>query len=229
MASEFGAHIMPREPVKPVDKEGPIDHAVAVHIDPDMTAPVLIEGVRNAADLFQRCPATGTIDFDELMDDASIASLLAEDPYVKDGIHKDPSGNMPLGDTGTDSYAVNDAAWVDDPAELIWRSPVMAQLQAKLLAVTHYLNDAGAVDFRGSLSDEERRVVTARARDLSNKLKRIALQEITSANEAAQEQAQAAVRESRKRFGKYVVTKKEDIDAGGLTSAELQTLYGTEV
>jgi len=85
-----------------------------------------------------------------------------------------------LDEVSQDRYGVTDAKWIDDPDELIWSTPLMAQLQAKYNAITHFINDPGAVDFLGEMSDEDKALVAQRARELAARLKDDALNDIDS-------------------------------------------------
>jgi hypothetical protein len=101
----------------------------------------------------------------------------------------------------------------------------MAQLQAKLNAMTHFMNDPSAVDFQGSMSDEEKRIVAQRARELAASLQDEALNQINSEAESAAARLRETVAATKERFMEYTVTSSDAIQAGGLTEGEVDELF----
>ena len=138
-----------------------------------------------------------------------------------------PTGNglQQFGDVAQDRYGVSDAKWMDDPGELVWKSPLMAQLQAKHNALTHFINDPGAVDFTGEMSDEEKTMVANRARELAAELKDSALNEIDSVADEAKAALHDSVKKTKERFMRYVISTPEAKAAGGLTEDEVLSLF----
>lgn len=227
MSGKIGAHIKPSEPVKKLASEGPLDQMLGVHVDENMTDPVFLQSVLNENDLFQRCPALGNIDFDKKVDGVSLKDLLEGEGYVTDNLFLNPSGEglQKFAEVVSDRYGITDAKWMDDPSELIWKTPLLAQLQAKYNAITHFLNDPGAVDFEGVMSDEEKAAVAQRARQLAAQLKDQALNEIDQTADEAQVNLRQSVDATKQRFSGYVVTREEAKAAGGLTEDEVADLF----
>ena len=130
-----------------------------------------------------------------------------------------------LNDVATDRFAVDDSKWMDDPKELIWRSALLAQLQAKLNAVTHFVKDPAALDFGGSMSDEDKKTVAQRARQLAAELQDEGLNEIDGKTDNSLSTFRDAVEETKERFMRYTVTTDDAIEEGGLTEAEVEELF----
>lgn len=230
MTRGIGAEIVPKEPVHQVDKEGPLDQWIGLEVDPLMKDLVLLRDILGPDDLLARCPALGEIDCTKPVDGASVQDLLDADPYLAEDLALDPLGRglRSYAEAKTDRYSVTDARWAQDRDELIWRSVLLAQMHAKLQAVSHLLADPGAVNFDGTLDAAEAAAVARRASELAARLKDEALSELTAANEAADGRHHQTVSETREHLRRYVVTRKEDIDRGGLTEAELRTLFEQE-
>jgi hypothetical protein len=230
MSGTYGATIKPKEPVKQCGTEGPLDQSLAVEVDEAMDRFVFLESVRNATDVFERCPVVDGLDLDKSVDGNSLTDLLAADEYLREDLYVDPVDGkaQPIANAAVDRYAVSDAAWIDHEEELIWKSALLAQLKAKHVAITHLLNDPGAVDFGSSLSEGQRAAVARRARELAAQLKDAALAEICATTRDADERFRAGARDTARRFQKYAVTRKEEIDAGGLTEPALTTLFPEE-
>jgi hypothetical protein len=227
MAGKVGAHIKPSEPVKKIASEGPLDQMMGIHIDDNMTDPVFLQSVLNENDLFSRCPVIGNIDFDKNVGGKSLKDHLGGEDYVTDNLFLNPSGEglQKFSEVVQDRFGVTDAKWLDDPNELIWKTPLLAQLQAKYNAITHFLNDPGAVDFEGAMSDEEKAVVAQRARELAARLKDQALNEIDRGAGEAQSKLRESVTQTKSRFSSYVVTREEAKAEGGLTEEEVSDLF----
>jgi hypothetical protein len=226
-AKEVGAHIKKGDPVEKLSSEGPLDQNMGIGVDDNMTDPVFLESVRDEHDIFERAPVLGTIDFQSELGKESIKSLLGSNKYVTESIFLNPTGDgfAKMDDVATDRFAVSDAKWMDDREELIWKSPLMAQLQAKLNAMTHFMNDPSAVDFQGSMSDEEKRIVAQRARELAASLQDEALNQINSEAESAAARLRETVAATKERFMEYTVTSSDAIQAGGLTEGEVDELF----
>jgi len=224
---KIGAHITPSEPVKKLASEGPLDQMLGINVDENMTDPVFLDSVLNENDLFARCPVLGLLDFDKKVGGKSLKEILASEGYATEDLFLNPTGAglQKFSEVGQDRYGVTDAKWMDDPEQLIWKTPLLAQLQAKYNAITHFLNDPSAVDFQGNMSDEEKAVVARRARELAAKLKDDALNEIDSTAEEAKSALKDSVSKTKERFRKYVVTRQEAKDAGGLTEEEVDGLF----
>jgi hypothetical protein len=188
---------------------------------------VFLGNVLDENDIFKRCPSLGNIDFATELGGSSLKSILEGSDYVTDNVFLNPTGEgfNKFSDVSTDRYAVTDAKWMDDPEELIWRSPLLAQLQAKLNAVTHFLNDPSAVDFEGSMSDEEKKIVAQRARELAASLQDEAINQIDTHTEEARTQLRESVERTKDRFMEYTVTTEEAKQEGGLTEDEVNELF----
>jgi hypothetical protein len=227
MSAKIGAHIKPSEPVTKLASEGPLDQMMGIHVDDNMTDPVFLQSVLNENDLFQRCPALGSIDFDKKVGGKSLKELLESEGFVTDSLFLNPSGEglQKFAEVVNDRYGISDAKWMDDPQELIWKTPLLAQLQAKYNAITHFLNDPGAVDFEGVMSDEEKAAVAQRARELAAQLKDQALNEIDQTADEATANLRETVSETKQRFNGYVVTREDAKAAGGLTEGEVADLF----
>jgi hypothetical protein len=226
-AKKVGAHIKKGEAVEKLSTEGPLDQNLGINVDENMTDCVFLGSVLNEDDLFKRCPALGSIDFASELGGKNLKSILENSDYVTDNMFLNPTGEgfNRFSDVATDRYAVGDSKWIDDPEELIWKSPLLAQLQAKLNAVTHFLNDPSAVDFEGSMSDEEKKVVAQRARELAASLQDEALNAIDAATEDAKARLRDSVENTKERFMEYTVTTQEAKAEGGLTEDEVNELF----
>lgn len=227
VAKKVGVTIKKGDPVEKLSSEGALDQNLGIWVDDNMADTVFLDSVRDENDIFSRCPSTGTIDFNKTMGDNNVEGLLGKNEYVTDSMLLNPSGDgfTNMKNVGTDRFAVADAKWMDDPDELIWKSPMTAQLQAKFNAISHFLADPSAVDFEGSMSDEEKKIVAQRARELAASLQDQALNEIDSATEEAVATAKEAVLDTKDRFLQYTVTTKEAVDAGGLTEDDVNELF----
>jgi len=224
---KVGAHIKPSEPVKKLASEGPLDQMMGVHVDENMADPVFLQSVLNENDLFKRCPVLGNIDFDKKVGGKSLKELLESEGYVTEDLFLNPSGEglQKFAEVVQDRYGATDAKWLDEPEQLIWKAPLLAQLQAKYNAITHFLNDPGAVDFEGAMSDEEKTAVAQRARELAARLKDQALNEIDSGADAAKQALSDSVAKTKERFSSYVVTREAAKEEGGLTEEEVDDLF----
>jgi len=225
--NKVGVHIKPSEPVKKLSSEGPLDQMLGVQVDDNMTDIVYLDSVLNEHDLFERCPVVGNLDFDKKVGGKSLNDLLGDDAFLTEDLFMNPTGNglQQFGDVAQDRYGVSDAKWMDDPGELVWKSPLMAQLQAKHNAITHFINDPGAVDFTGEMSDEEKTMVANRARELAAELKDSALNEIDSVADEAKAALHDSVKKTKERFMRYVISTPEAKAAGGLTEDEVLSLF----
>lgn len=225
--ARVGAHIKPSEPVKKLASEGPLDQMMGIHVDNNMTDPVFLQSVLNENDLFKRCPVLGNIDFDKKIGGKSLKDILEAEDYVKEDIFLNPSGEglQKFAEVVQDRYGVTDAKWLEDPEQLIWKTPLLAQLQAKYNAITHFLNDPGAVDFEGAMNDEEKKAVAQRARELAARLKDQALNEIDSEADSAKQALGESVAATKQRFRSYVVSREAAKEAGGLTDEEVDELF----
>jgi hypothetical protein len=123
---------------------------------------------------------------------------------------------------------VADAKWIDDSRELIWKSALLAQLQAKHNAMTHFLNDPSVANFAKKMSEEDKKLVAQRARQLAAELQDTALNEITGAVGDASAKLKESVMKTKERFLRYVVTQEDAIKQGGLTEAEVNELFEEE-
>jgi hypothetical protein len=224
---KIGAHIKPSEPVKKMASEGPLDQMMGIHVDENMADPVFLQSVLNENDLFKRCPVLGNIDFDKKVGGKSLKELLEAEGYVTEDLFLNPSGEglQKFADVVADRFGISDAKWMEDPEQLIWRTPLLAQLQAKYNAITHFINDPGAVDFEGAMSDEEKTAVAQRARELAARLKDQALNEIDATADEAGANLKETDEQTKQRFSSYIVTREEAKDAGGLTEGEVADLF----
>jgi hypothetical protein len=226
-AKKVGAHIKKGDPVEKLSSEGPLDQNLGIAVDENMQDSVFLGSVLDENDIFKRCPATGTLDFEKKKGGSSLKTTLEEFDYLTENVFLNPTGEgfANFKDVASDRYAVSDAKWMDDPEELIWKTPLLAQLQAKLNAVTHFLNDPAAVDFEGSMSDEEKQIVAQRARQLAASLQDEALNEVNESTEAANAQLRDSIEATRDRFMQYTVTTQEAKAEGGLTEDEVNELF----
>ena len=226
-AKTVGAHIKKGDPVEKLSSEGPLDQNLGIGIDENMQNVVLLENVRDENDIFERCPVTGNLDFTKELGNDTIKNLLSEIGYVTENILLNPTGDgfTPMSEVGSDRFAVSDAKWMENPGELIWKSPLLAQLQAKLNALTHFMNDPSAVDFQGSMSEEQRQLVIQRARELADSLQDEALHHINDETEKANESLKDSIMSTKERFMEYTVTSSDAIQAGGLTENEVNELF----
>jgi len=224
---QVGAHVKKGDAVEKLSTEGPLDQNLGISVDENMTDCVFMGSVLNEDDMFARCPALGGIDFANDLGGKSLKSILDNSDFITDNMFLNPTGDgfNKFSEAATDRYAVADAKWMEDPDELIWKSPLLAQLQAKLNAVTHFLNDPSAVDFEGSMSDEEKKIVAQRARELAASLQDEALNAIDSATEEAKATLKNSTEASRDRFMEYTVTTQEAKAEGGLTEDEVNELF----
>ncbi len=224
---EIGVHFTPDHPVERLGSEGPLDQILGIHVDDNMDAPLLLADLSSVADLLKKCPGLGEIDLEADVDGESIREILAGEGYITADLAVNPDGASlsSFGDTNRDRFGVDDVGWLQDPKELIWKSALLAQLQAKYNALSHFLNGASAVDFGESLTPEERQAVAQRARQLAAELKDDALGEIGTRLQDADQ----AMRESRARtyneLKKWTVTNAKAIAAGGLSQDELDRLF----
>jgi hypothetical protein len=224
---KVGARVVKGDPVEKLSSEGPLDQNLGVSIDGNMADCVFLDSVRDENDVFKRCPVLGNIDFAKELGPETIKSLLEQASYITENIYLNPTGEgfKPFSEVASDRFAVADAKWIDDPEELIWKSPLLAQLQAKLNAVTHFLNDPAAVDFEGTMSDEDKKIVAQRARELAAMLQDEALNEIDSMTDEAAARMRESIAKSKGRFMKYTVTTEEARSMGGLTEDEVNELF----
>ena len=222
-----GAHIKKGDPVEKASTEGPLDQNLGISVDPAMTDVVYLGSVKDENDVFKRCPVTGSLDFAKEEGKESLKSLMEKLSDYTGNVYINPTGDgfKPLGEAESDRFGVDDSKWIDDPEELIWNSTLLSQLQAKLNAVTHFLNDPSTLDFGGSMSDEDKKVVAQRARELAASLQDEALNEIDSATEESLQVFRDSVAKTKSRLMKYTVTTEEAKQAGGLTEDELSDLF----
>jgi hypothetical protein len=224
---KVGAHVIKGDPVEKLSSEGPLDQNLGISVDENMTDQVFLGSVTDENDMFKRCPATGTVDFAKKMGGKSLKEILEGFDYLTENVFMNPTGEgfSHYNDVSFDKYAVTDAKWMDDPEELIWKTPLLAQLQAKLNAVTHFLSDPSAVDFEGSMSDEEKQVVAQRARELAASLQDEALNQINAETEGGETQLSESIMATKDRFMEYTVTTEEAKQEGGLTEDEVNELF----
>jgi hypothetical protein len=226
--SPKGAHIVKGDPVERLSSEGALDQILGISVDDNQNDLVFLDSVTDEDDVFRRCPVIGEIDCTRILDEESIKQILDEISYLTRNLYLNSSnGTLSKYDSGStvDKFAVSDAKWINDPRRLIWKSHLLAQLQARRNAITHYLNDPASADYTGKLSDEEKRQLSQRARQLADELQDSALKDMSSACDASVKQYQQAARSSKKRFLSYVVTDEEAIKQGGLTAPEVDELF----
>ena len=224
---KVGARVVKGDPVEKLSSEGPLDQNLGISIDDNMSDPVFLDSVRDENDVFKRCPVLGNIDFAKELGKETIKSILEQAEYITENIYLNPTGEgfKAFSEVAMDRFAVADAKWIEDPEELIWKSPLLAQLQAKLNAVTHFLNDPAAVDFEGSMSDEEKQIVAQRARELAAMLQDEALNEIDAKADEAVSMLRNSITRTKGRLMKYTVTSEEAKSMGGLTEDEVNELF----
>ncbi len=222
-----GAHIKKGDPVEKTSTEGPLDQNIGISVDPAMTDVVYLGSVIDENDVFKRCPVTGSLDFAKEEGKDSLKSLMEKLSDYTSNVYINPTGDgfKPIGEAESDRFGVNDSKWIDDPEDLIWKSTLLSQLQAKLNAVTHFLNDPSTLDFGGSMSDEDKKVVAQRARELAASLQDEALNAVDAKTDEAQAALSRSIAETKGRYMKYTVTSKEAKQKGGLTEDEVNELF----
>ena len=227
MAAKKGAQIIKGDPVERAAEEGALDQNVNIGVDDGMSDMVLLDSVKDENDIFSRCPVSGSLDFAKQLGNDTIKALLEKLAEYTDNVFLNPTGEgfNALSEVVADRFTVDDAKWMDDPKELIWRSALLAQLQAKLNAVTHFVKDPSALDFGGSMSDEDKKIVAQRARQLAAELQDEALNEIDGKTEEATTRLQRAVENTKDRFMRYTVTTDDAIQEGGLTESDVNELF----
>jgi uncharacterized protein YjbJ (UPF0337 family) len=221
MSNGKGAQILKGDPVEKAVEEGALDQNINIGIDEGMSDLVLLDNVKDENDVFARCPVTGSIDFNKKLGDHTIKELLEKLSDNTGNIFLNPTGDgfKELKEVISDRFAVDDAKWIDDPKELIWRAALLAQLQAKYNAVTHFVKDPAALDFAGSMSDEDKKNVAQRARQLAAELQDEALNEIDGKTDKAVSRLRHAVESTKEHLMSY--TRQE----GGLTEADVEELF----
>jgi hypothetical protein len=226
--SRKGVHIEKGEPVERLNTEGPLDQNLTISVDHGEKDIVFLDSVTDENDVFERCPVIGEIDGDKITDDRAIRHEMEEAGRICRNIYLNPSGKG-LEDFGSgvfvDKFAVSDAKWIDSPEELAWKSALLAQLQAKHNAVTHFLNDPSVTNFSGQMTDEDKRAVAQRARQLAAELQDAALNEIQEAVAGSQARLRHSVQKTKERLLRYVVTQEDAIKKGGLTESEVNELF----
>lgn len=227
MAAKKGAQIIKGDPVERAAEEGALDQNINIGVDDGMSDMVLLDSVKDENDIFSRCPVSGSLDFAKQLGNDTIKALLEKLAEYTDNVFLNPTGEgfNALSEVVADRFAVDDAKWMDDPKELIWRSALLAQLQAKLNAATHFVKDPSALDFGGSMSDEDKKIVAQRARQLAAELQDEALNEIDGKTEEANTRLRQAVENTKDRFMRYTVTTDDAIQEGGLTEGDVNELF----
>ena len=222
-----GAHIKKGDPVEKLSSEGPLDQNLGIGVDEQMQDVILLDNVRDENDIFERCPVIGDLDFTKELGDSNIKELLSNFDYITENIMLNPTGDgfTPMANSAFDRFAVSDAKWIDDPKDLIWKSPLLAQLQAKLNALTHFMNDPSAIDFQGAMTDEQRELVIRRARELAASLQDEALNHINDGIAQSTQKLKGSVAMTKERFLEYAVSSADAIQAGGLTEDEVNELF----
>lgn len=227
MTAKKGAQILKGDPVEKAAEEGALDQNINVGVDEGMSDMVLLNSVKDENDIFARCPVTGSLDFDKQLGKDTIKALLEKLSDYTGNVFLNPTGEgfKALSEVVADRFSVDDSKWIDDPKELIWRSALLAQLQAKLNAVTHFVKDPAALDFGGSMSEEDKKIVAQRARQLAAELQDDALNEIDGKTDEANARLRQAVENTKDRFMRYTVTTEEAKQEGGLTEDEVNELF----
>ena len=223
-----GVRIEKGEPVERMTSEGPLDQNLSVNIDDKEKNLVFLDSVTDENDLFARCPCTGEIDGDKAVEGKSLKQVLEQMPYLLRNLYLNSAGGG-LAEYGsgavTDKFAVSDAKWIDNVQDLIWKSALLAQMQAKGNAIANFLNDPSLANFSGKMSEEDRKLVAQRARQLAAELQDAALNEMVGDVDGAAVRMKDSVRKSKERLLRYVVTQEDAIKAGGLTESEVNELF----
>jgi hypothetical protein len=227
MAGKKGAQIIKGDPVERAAEEGALDQNINIGVDEGMADMVLLDSVKDENDIFARCPVTGSLDFSKQLGKDTIKALLEKLSDYTGNVFLNPTGEgfIAVSEAIADRFSVDDSKWMDDPKELIWRSALLAQLQAKLNAVTHFVKDPAALDFVGSMSDDEKKVVAQRARQLAAELQDEALNEVDSKTDEDNTRLRQAVENTKDRFMRYTVTTEDAIQEGGLTEGDVNELF----
>jgi uncharacterized protein YjbJ (UPF0337 family) len=227
MAAKKGAQIIKGDPVARAAKEGALDQNINISVDEGMGDMVFLDSVKDENDIFARCPVTGQLDFNKQLGKESLKAMLEKLADYTGNVFLNPTGEgfMALSEAIVDRFSVDDAKWMDDPKELIWRSTLLAQLKAKLNAVQHFVKDPAALDFGGSMSDEDKKIVAQRARQIAAELQDEALNEIDGKTDEAFSHLRQAVEKTKDRFMRYTVTTEDAIQEGGLTEDDVNELF----
>jgi len=221
------------QPVEKVETEGALDHMLGVSIDEHQGSMIFLDSIRDENDVFERCPVIGQIDTTKELDGKSIKDVLKETPHLRREVLLNPTGKELVDyDSGptVDKFAVSDAKWMRDdaPEELVWKSALLAQLQAKKNAIEHFLADAAAVNFSGKMTEEDRKLVAQRARQLAAELQDAALNEIRANLDTSLEKHREGWKNTKEQWKKYVVKDKEAIEKGGLKEEEVDKFFPEE-
>jgi len=223
-----GVRYEKEEPVEQMSGEGALDQMLGITVDGNQKSMVFLDSVTDENDVFERCPVVGDIDVDKGPEGKSIKKALEEAPQAIRDVYLDSSG-AGLTEYGsgpaTDRFAVGDAKWIDNPEELIWKSALLAQLQAKHNAVAQFLTDPALLEFAKNLSEEDRKLVAQRARQLAAELQDAALNDMANSTHEQNENLKRSVMETKERFLRYVVTQEDAIKEGGLTESEVNELF----
>jgi hypothetical protein len=222
-----GVRIEKGDPVEQMSSEGPLDQNLGISIDDNQSDVVFLDSVTDEDDVFKRSPVMGDIDGDKALGGKSIGQTLGEAEYLKRNVYINPSGGSlsDLSGQVVDKFGVADASWMDNTEELIWKSALLAQLKAKQNAIEHFLNDPAVANFAGNMSEEDKKLVAQRARQLAAELQDEALNEMTESTESAIDKQKESVMKTKARFLKYVVTDEDAIKEGGLTESEVNELF----
>lgn len=227
MAAKKGAQIIKGDPVERAAEEGALDQNINIGVDEGLGDMVLLDSVKDENDIFARCPVTGSLDFAKQLGKDTMKALLEKLTDYTGNVFLNPTGEgfIALSEAIADRFSVDNAKWIDDPKELIWRSALLAQLQAKLNAVTHFVKDPAALDFGGSMSDEDKKIVAQRARQLAAELQDEALNKIDGGTDGDYKSLRQAVENTKDRFMRYTVTTDDAIQEGGLTEGDVNELF----
>jgi hypothetical protein len=225
---EPGAIIVKGDPVERVASEGALDQMLGVSIDENQNSVIFLDSVKDENDVFERSPITGQIDCAKELSGKTISGNLSDLPYLTRDMYVNGVGNALVDYDNSqklDKFAVSDARWIDSPEELKWKSALLSQLEAKSIAITHFLNDPSNIGLSKGITEEEKKLVARRALQLAAELQDEALNEISKDIGEANNSLQHSLSESRERFLRYTVDTQEEIRRGGLTKAEVNELF----
>lgn len=220
-------------PYEPLDNEqmirssmeGPLDQCLCVFADKNIQDTVVLDQITSEADLFEQAPVVGNLKLDKATGPVSISDSLNGHSAITSELRV-ISGDMQSAGFETskgDAFAVSDTKWLKDPGELAWSSILLAQLQAKLNAISQLISEP--VDLRKLPDQAMRDAVAIVAKELAEEIRDSALTELQNDISKQVERRKHAVADTKTKLSAWVVTDKEAIKAGGLTAGEVNELF----
>jgi len=193
---------------KSVGKEAPLGDHISVEVDKDEKSVIILENIREASEVFKRAPVTGEVNLNQKMKDENgdinIRDLLKDNTLIAQLLSFEPDSD------GYNTFAVDDANWIKDPANLAWKSQMMAELQASENALSNWLKDPSTID-TASMSNAEKMAFIERAVELAEQLENDALKEIKESTQNAIRQKTTSVEESKRVLSELIRKEKEGL------------------